>query len=177
MKTLLLASLFVSASGFAQTTWTETFKLPEGITHRALAAGYDCGTFGSTYVNAPADFVAHQVQYRQLAADKDLNKFVIEATYPGSEGESCTYGVYLNRNRDDKTLDFDHSKIVTTGAEGSCELGKTFIDGRMSRVTYEGSKRGLRYIATQVITDEANDVCESGNVRVVFDRRLEAVKK
>jgi hypothetical protein len=168
MKSLLIASVLFSGSVMAQDSWTETYKIPQGITYRARMAGFDCGEFGNKYVSAPSDFIANKIQYRQLAADKDLNIFLIEATYPSAMGESCLYGVYLDRNRDDKTLDFNHSIVSGEG----CEAGKEFLDHRMSKVTYEGSKRGLRYIATQVITDESNDVCESGNVRAVFDRRF-----
>jgi hypothetical protein len=171
MKTLLLASALLSTSAFAQ-VWTETFKLPESITYRAHAAGYDCGAFSSTYVSAPESFKAHKIEFKQLAADKDLNKFLFEAVYPGADGEVCTYGIYLDRSRDTKTLDFNHSVVKTAGSEEACLLGKDFLDSQLKSASYEASKRGLRYIAVQVIKDEQNDVCESGNVRIVFDRRF-----
>lgn len=172
MKNLILAAVLIAPSAWAQATWTETFKLPEGITYRALAAGYDCGTFGNSYVATPESFRAHNIQFRQLAADKDLNKFLFEATFTPSEEQTCTYGVYLDRNRDDKTLDFTHSLIVTNGDEQNCNPGKDFLDGQLKNVAYEGSKRGLRYVAVEVIKDEVNDVCTTNSVRIVFDRRL-----
>lgn len=172
MKTLLLATALISTSAFAQ-EWTETFKLPEGITHRAKAAGYDCGTFGSSYVETPESFRTRGVVFKQLAADKDLNKFLFEAVYPSTEGQTCTYGVYLDRSRDTKTLDFNHSVVKTEGSEEACADTKAFIDNQLTSANYEGSKRGLRYVAVNVIQDEANDVCESNTVRIVFDRRLE----
>jgi len=172
MKTLALTFALLTSAAFAQSTpWTETFRLPEGMTHRALAAGYDCGTFGDTYVPVPARFQAHNVVYRQLAADKDLNKFLIEATFTGSESNNCIIGVYLDRNRDDKTLDFTHAMIKTEGPEESCLEGKEFITQQMLHTVYEGSRRGLRYVAVQVM-DEANEVCAENTVRIVFDRRL-----
>ena len=171
MKFLMLATALISSNVMAQ-AWTETFKLPEGITFRARAAGYDCGTFGPTYVRTPETFRAHSIEFKQLAADKDLNKFLFEAIFPGSEGQTCTYGVYLDRSRDTKTLNFTHSVIAPEGLEEACFEGKNFLDTQLASVAYEGSKRGLRYVAVQVIKDQVNDVCEAGNVRVVFDRRF-----
>ena len=170
MKTLILATTLISSTAMAQ-SWTETYKLPEGITYRARMAGYDCGTFGNTYVEAPENFRAHKIEFKQLAADKDLNKFLFEAVYPGTEGNTCVYGIYLDRNRATKALDFTHSMVQTTGAEKSCLDTKAFLDQQLASVNYEASKRGIRYIAVQVMKEEPNDVCESGNVRAVFDRR------
>lgn len=172
MKTLLLATVLLSGASFAQ-DWSETFKLPEGITYRAAADGYDCGTFGpeTDYVPAPASFQSLGIEFKQLAADKDLNKFLFEAIFPGAEGQSCIYGIYLNRSRDTKTLDFDHSEIVSEGNPETCNIGKEFLDTQLASVGYEGSKRGLRYVAVDVMKDVNNEVCESGQVRIVFDRR------
>ena len=172
MKALLLATAMIASVNVMAQEWTETYKLPEGITFRARTSGYDCGTFTTNYVTAPDSFRSLNIQFKQLAADKDLNKFLFEAVYPGSEGNTCTYGVYLDRSRDTKTLDFTHSLIKTEGPEESCAETKAFIDEKLTSVAYEGSKRGIRYVAVQIIKDEVNDVCENGNVRVVFDRRL-----
>lgn len=172
MKILLTLSVLFSGSLMAQ-SWTETYKLPEGTTYRARAAGYDCGTFGNSYVAAPENFRSRQIEFKQLSADKDLNKFLFEAAYPGTQGHTCIYGIYLDRNRDDKTLDFTHSVVTTTeGMEDTCLDTQAFIDQELQSVAYEGSKRGLRYIAVQIVKETPNDVCESGNVRVVFDRRF-----
>jgi hypothetical protein len=172
MKAYLLPALFISLSAGAQTSnWTETFKLPEGMTYRARSAGFDCGQFRSTYVAKPNRF--KQIEFRQLAADKDLNKFLIEASFSGTEGQYCIYGAYLDRNRSSKTLDFTHSLIKTEGEEAGCMETQQFLDLQMSSMAYEGSRRGLRYIATQIINNESNEVCESGDVRIVFDRRFQ----
>ncbi|WPU64730.1 hypothetical protein [Peredibacter starrii] len=171
MKTLAILTLFASTTLMAQ-TWTETFKLPEGMTHRARTAGYDCGIFTSKYVSAPETFKSRSIEFKQLAADKDLNKFLFEAVYPGTEGQQCIYGIYLDRNRATKTLDFTHSLVVTAeGMEEGCKETQSFLDTELASVAYEPSKRGIRYIAVQIIKDTPNDVCENGNVRVVFDRR------
>ena len=157
----------------ANDTWTETFKLPEGTTYRAKAAGFDCGTFNHKYVQAPIEYRERQVEFKQLSADKDLNKFLFEAVYPAENGVTCTYGVFFDRSRDTKTLNLTHSAVVTTeGNEEACIAGQNFLDAQLTSLPYEGSKRGLRYIAAQILTETANDVCESGNVRIVFDRRL-----
>lgn len=88
MKFFLLAAALVSSNVMART------------------AGYDCGTFGPTYVGTPETFRGHHIKFKQLAADKDLNKFLFEAVFPGSKGQTCTYGVYLDLRRDTKTLDY-----------------------------------------------------------------------
>lgn len=172
MKLLAVLTLLTSTTLFAQ-SWTETYKLPEGTTHRARTAGYDCGTFGSTYVSAPENFKSRGIEFKQLSADKDLNKFLFEAYYPGTEGQQCVYGIFLDRSRATKTLDFTHSEVKTTeGMEEGCKDTQNFLDTELASVAYEASKRGIRYIAVQIVKDTANDVCESGNVRVVFDRRF-----
>jgi hypothetical protein len=167
MKTLFV--LVLTFSTLAHANWTETFKLPEGMTYRARTAGFDCGKFGNTYVSKPARF--DQIDFKQLAADNKLNKFLIEAEFLGSKDKKCIYGAFLDRNRNLKTLDFTHSLIHTEGDVRDCSEIQSFLDQQMSSMMYEGSKRGLRYIATQIITNETNEVCSSGNVRVVFDRR------
>ena len=171
MTTLFFMALTTTA--MANDTWTETFKLPQGTTHRAKMAGYDCGTFNNKYVQAPVEYLERQIEFKQLSADKDLNKFLFEAVYPSENGVACTYGVFFDRSRDTKTLDFTHSVVITTeGSEEACIAGQNFLDAQLTSLPYEGSKRGLRYIAAQILTETANDVCESGNVRIVFDRRL-----
>lgn len=165
MKSLLALAL-LSTSAFAQ-DWTETFKIPEGMTYRVKAAGYDCGTFGPKYVEAPVKMTEQNVTFRQLSADKDLNKFLIEATYPNANGEQCVYGAFFDRKRDGRTLDLTHS---LTQGEG-CEATQTFLDAQFASSPYEASKRGIRYIAVNVM-NESNEVCESGIVRMVFDRRM-----
>lgn len=172
MKTVLFLATALIATNVMAQEWTETFKLPEGITFRARTAGYDCGTFTTNYVTAPESFRALNIQFKQLAADKDLNKFLFEAVYPGSEGNTCTYGVYFDRSRDTKTLDFNHSLIKTEGSDESCSEAKAFLDEKLASVAYEASKRGIRYVGVEILKDEVNDVCENGTVRVVFDRRL-----
>lgn len=174
MKAFILGLSVLSTGVFAN-EWTETFKLPEGMTYRARMAGYDCGTFvtsPSGYVKTPIKFSEAKVEFKQLAADKDLNKFLIEAVYPGTEGHTCVYGVYLDRHRETKTLNFTHSLIESSeGMEEQCEETRRLIDGQFLASPYEASKRGIRYIAVDVV-QESNEVCESGTVRAVFDRRF-----
>lgn len=172
MKTMILALSLFSTAAFAQ-EWTETFKLPEGMTYRARMAGYDCGKFTTKYVSAPENVRSTTLVFRQLAADKDLNKFLIEGEYPGTEGQICKIGLYLDRNRETKTLDFTHSLLGT--AEG-CDGQRSNIEALLTSAAYEPSPRGIRYLAVNVLTDTANDVCESGTVRAVFDRRLVPAK-
>lgn len=172
MKSALIIGLLSLSNTVVADEWKETYKLPEGTTYRARAVGFDCGTFGNKYVEAPQDYREHQVQFKQLSADKDLNKFLFEAVYPSTEGNACIYGVFFDRSRETKTLNFTHSIVKTEGSEEACLATKNFLDAELVSLPYEGSKRGLRYIAAQILTETANDVCESGNVRIVFDRRF-----
>lgn len=175
MKTIFLAFAFLTVQAYAQ-VWTETYKLPEGTTFRARTAGYDCGRFitsTESYVATPEVLSSRRIEFKQLSADKDLNKFLFEAEFPSSNGEICIYGIFLDRNRETKTLDFTHSLITTIDMPEACAETKEFLDTQLKSVQYEGSKRGLRYVAVQVIKDTTNEVCESNNVRVVFDRRYE----
>ena len=173
MKAFMLLAL-VSFGASAQ-TWTETYKLPEGTTFRARTAGYDCGTFitpGQKYVEAPENFRSRNIEFKQLSADKDLNKFLFEAEYPGTDGEKCIYGIFLDRSRETKTLDFTHSLVTTKGSEEACLDTKAFIDNELRSNAYEASKRGIRYVAVEIVKDTPNEVCETRSVRVVFDRRF-----
>lgn len=172
MKHFLFTLTLLSTGAFAQ-EWTETFKLPEGMTFRARMAGYDCGKFTTNYVAAPENVRSTGLSFRQLAADKDLNKFLIEGEYPGLEGQLCKIGLFLDRSRETKTLDFTHSLVdAPEGLEDGCEETRVAIEGLLTSAAYEPSPRGIRYLAVNVLTDTANDVCESGTVRAVFDRRL-----
>lgn len=166
MKYLLLIGAFLASSAYA-----ETFKLPEGMTYRARGAGYDCGTFTTSYKPAPELIKEREITFVQAAADKSIRKFLIEATFPGATGELCTYGAFLDRDKENGVLNLTESLIVTEGAEEDCADGIQFLDERLTSVKYEASKRGYRFIAFQLFYDEANDVCENGNVRIVFDRR------
>ncbi len=174
MKTLILAAALFSTGVIAQ-EWTETFKLPEGTTFRARGVGYDCGTFittTETYVRAPQVIIDKNIDFKQFAADKDLNKFLIEIEYPGSTGEKCIYGMFLDRDRDNKALNFTHSQLKTAGSDESCLETKDFLDNEYRVLPYEASKRGIRFVAVTLVQDTANEVCESGTVRTVFDRRF-----
>ena len=166
MKLIALSLLVLSTSVMA-----ETFKLPAGITFRAKGVGYDCGEFSTApYKPAPKDYAEKKINFLQLAADKDLNTFLIEATFPNTEGEQCIYGAFFNRSRDSKTLDLDHSELVTTADPFSCAETIAFLDKSLSSVKYFASKRGIRFIAVELL-NEQNEICENNNVRVVFDRR------
>ena len=164
MKNLFLIALLVS-----QTALADTFDLPEGITFRARGVGYDCGEFFTDFKSAPLDYKERAVDFVQLAADKDLNAFVSELKYPGTHGEVCSYGIYFRRERDTKTLNFERSEIVATNVE-NCLEKKEWLDDQLSSVKYYASKRGIRFIALE-LPKVNNDICESGTVRTVFDRR------
>lgn len=165
MKLIALSLLVLSTSVMA-----ETFKLPAGTTHRARGVGYDCGEFTTDYKAAPAVYAERQVNFLQFSADKDLNTFLIEATFPGSNGAQCIYGVFFNRSRETKTLNLDHSELVTTGSSQDCADTISWMDKKLQSVKYYASKRGIRYIAVEVL-NEKNNVCENNIVRTVFDRR------
>ena len=166
MKFITLSLLVISSSVMA-----ETFKLPAGITFRAKGVGYDCGEFTSdAYKPAPKAYAEKNINFLQLAADKDLNTFLIEASFPNAEGVECIYGAFFNRSRDSKTLDLDHSELVSAAEASSCAETVDFLDKNLSSVKYFASKRGIRFIAVELL-NEQNEICENNNVRTVFDRR------
>ena len=165
MKFIALPLLMLST-----TVMAETFKLPAGITFRAKGVGYDCGEFTTDYKPAPKIYAEKNINFLQLSADKDLNTFLIEATFPNQDGVNCIYGAFFNRSRDSKTLDLDHSELVTSASPESCQETINFLDKNLSSVKYFASKRGIRYIAVELL-NESNEVCENNNVRMVFDRK------
>lgn len=165
MRLIALSLLVLSTSVMA-----ETFKLPAGTTFRAKGVGYDCGEFTTDYKPAPKVYAEKHINFLQLSADKDLNTFLIEATFPNQDGVECIYGAFFNRSRDSKTLDLDHSELVTTASPESCQETIDFLDKNLSSVKYFASKRGIRYIAVELL-NEANEVCENNTVRTIFDRK------
>ena len=170
MKLIALSLLVLST-----TVMAETFKLPAGITFRAKGVGFDCGEFtNDPYKPAPIAYAEKNINFIQLAADKDLNTFLIEAIFPNDAGIECTYGAYFNRSRDSKTLDLDHSELITVADADadadSCAETVAFLDKNLSSIKYFASKRGIRFIAIELLNGP-NEVCENNNVRAVFDRR------
>ena len=164
MKKLFLAALFVAGPVLA-----DTFNLPEGITFRAKGVGYDCGEFFTDFKTAPEEFAAKNINFVQLAADKDLNAFVSELSYT-NDADTCSYGVYWRRDRDTKTLNFERSEIIAQNNSANCADTKEWLDNQLATVIYYASKRGIRFIALELPVVK-NNICESGVVRTVFDRR------
>ncbi len=161
----------IIATSFA--TQAETFKLPMGTTFRAAADGYDCGSFGpeDEYVNAPLEYEAREISFFQLSADKELNHFLIELTYPSEVGTLCTYGVFFDRNRETKRLDFSYSQLVAESETQVCETTRQWLDAEFSSVAYEASRRGFRYVAITLKESAQAQACASATTRIVFDRR------
>lgn len=153
-----------------QPLMADTFDLPEGITFRAQGVGYDCGEFFTEFKSAPQEYKDRNVEFVKLAADKDLNAFVSELSYQTVSGDSCSYGVYFRRDRDTKTMIFEQSKILAKNDPINCLETKEWLDQQLSSVKYYASKRGIRFIALELLNVK-NDICESGIVRTVFDRR------
>nr|BDT28603.1 hypothetical protein BHI3_20690 [Bacteriovorax sp. HI3] len=162
--------LFLALMLLSTTAMAEVFKLPAGITFRAKGVGYDCGEFFTEYKPAPKKYADQKITFLQLAADKDLNTFLVEGTFPGTDGGLCTFGLFLNRSRDTKSMEIDHTEVVSTGNVEACFETKNWIDDNMSSMKYYASKRGIRFIAFEVMNEE-NDVCPNNTVRAVFDRR------
>lgn len=157
----------------ATTATAEVFKLPMGTTFRAKADGFDCGTFGpeADYVVAPASFGEKEITFGQLSADKELNHFLIELSFPSETGANCTYGAFFIRNREAVRLDFDYSNLVSDVDASECASVSTWLDNNLTSLPYEASKRGFRYVAVSLVDNAPAELCESGVVRVVFDRR------
>lgn len=145
----------------------------EQTTHRVTGIGYDCGEFfKGTTEKAPKLFEDNKIEFTRLDADKDLNDFLIHAKSQIGD-VTCEYGIFLNRERSDKTLNLTKLESTTSSLDSLsvCEEKISLLTEIFSKANYYASKRGIRYIAVDVINGE-NDVCTSGNVRAVFDRRL-----
>ena len=171
MTALILA--MVSANVLANADLEKQIEL-SSTTHRVKSIGYDCGEFFQGTVEAPSVISSKNIELTRLDADKDLNIFLVKATF-SAENETCYYGVFLDRSRETKTLDFNHSVLLSTNGTPSekCVANQNYLDELFKSSSYYVSKRGIRYIAVDVIQGE-NEVCsESQNVRAVFDRRLE----
>ena len=151
----------------------ETFKLPQGTTYRAQADGVDCGVFGpeDQYVVLPHDYQIRGINFTQLSADKDLNQFLVELSFTAKDQSQCIYGAFFERNRETKRLELIYSELEATGSKIVCSTTSEWLDQQLFNVPYEASRRGFRYVAITIVEDTPNDVCTSGNVRFVFDRR------
>lgn len=172
-KMIALVFAMISTSVMANADLEKQIEL-SSTTHRVKNIGYDCGEFFQGTVEAPAVISSKNIQLTRLDADKDLNNFLVKATF-NLEGETCYYGVFLDRSRETKTLNFNHSVLLSTNTNPSekCLENQKYLDEVFKSSSYYVSKRGIRYIAVDVIQGE-NEVCsESQNVRAVFDRRVE----
>lgn len=168
MKTLLM---LLAVMSFSTVAVAETYKLPAGTTFRAYGIGYDCGEFFKGQVEAPREYASKEINFTQFSADKDLNTFLIEATYPAKNGEGqCIYGAFFNRDRESKKLNLDYSLLTKTHESSECSEEFDWLNNKLTSVNYYASKRGIRYIAVDAVLGE-NDVCSSNQVRMVFDRR------
>lgn len=171
MKKLIMTMLLLSTPTLAQ-----VWELPTNTTYRVKATGFDCGEFirryKVEYTGTPKIIADAGISFDLLTADKDLNVFGIETSWTSQTGEQCLFGLFFNRARETRTLDLDFTKEKNSGDGSSCLAGQNLLKEKLVSSAYEGSKRGIRYLAVDLL-NEKNDVCESGKVRLIFDRRAE----
>ncbi|WP_372656189.1 hypothetical protein [Halobacteriovorax sp.] len=158
-----------------QPVFSQHFSLPSGITYRAYATHYDCGEFGEVKAEAPEVLSLLNTKFTFLAADKRINDFLIELNTTHEDEVVCHYGVYLKRNRDDRTLYFESSVVEATSEDYNCDGIKSDLDGLLQALPYEGSRRGLRYLAT-TLNSLDSATCVDASTRIVFDRRYTPIK-
>ncbi|WP_372656167.1 hypothetical protein [Halobacteriovorax sp.] len=169
-KLILLASFAVFQAAYSQ-----HFTLPNGTTYRAFATHYDCGEFGEIKADTPDLLVQLNTKFTYLAADKRINDFLIELNTMEEDKVACFYGVYLKRSREDRTL-YYQSSVIESAIEGfDCESVKSDLDGLLQALPYEGSRRGLRYLAT-TLNSLDSATCVDASTRIVFDRRYTPIK-
>ncbi|WP_412471853.1 hypothetical protein [Halobacteriovorax sp. RT-1-4] len=171
MKKLILLVTLLTNPVSAQ-----IWPLPTGTTYIVKGTGYDCGKFISRYkveyTNTPKVFSDRGIQFDLLTADSDLNVFSIETSWKTLSGQTCQYGLFFNRARETRTLDLDYTKSQTNGNPEECLGNENFLKTKLHSSAYEASKRGIRYIAVDILNEE-NEVCESDRVRLIFDRRAQ----
>ncbi len=171
MKTLILLASFA----VFQPVFSQHFQLPSGTTYRAYATHFDCGKFGEVKAETPEVLTNLNTKFTFLVADKRINDFLIESNTTLDGEVVCHYGVYLKRSREDKTLYYESSVIESVNDTFNCESIKSELDGLLQSLPYEGSRRGLRYLATTLHNIDSSS-CEEGATRVVFDRRYTSKK-
>ncbi len=164
MKYFIL--LLISVSALAN----DNFKVPTGTTYRVKGIGYDCGEFFKEIKDAPIQYSERGVTFDKLYADKDLNIFVIETSFPGISGNLCTYGLFYKRERATKTFELSYGDLLDTNTHQDCAWQVDFLNNKLSSMNYYPSKRGIRYLAIDVLNEE-NNICDGNQVRAVFDRR------
>ncbi|EQC46086.1 hypothetical protein [Bacteriovorax sp. Seq25_V] len=164
MKCFIL--LLVAVSALA----SDNFKVPTGTTYRVKGIGYDCGEFFKDIKEAPLQYSERAIAFDKLYADKDLNIFVIETSFPGISGNLCTYGLFYQRERATKTFELSYGELLETNTEEDCLEQIEFLNIKIKSMKYYPSKRGIRYLAVDVLNEE-NNICEGNQVRAVFDRR------
>lgn len=171
MKTII----FLASLSMFQSVFSQHFQLPSGTTYRAFATHYDCGSFGEVRAEQPQALAALNTKFTFLAADKRINDFLIELNTTKDGEVACYYGVYLKRNREDRTLYYESSVIEAVNESIDCDGIKSDLDILLDKLPYEGSRRGLRYLAATLNNIEST-TCIDGSTRVVFDRRYTPIK-
>ncbi|MFG1501288.1 hypothetical protein ABMA70_13860 [Halobacteriovorax sp. XZX-3] len=169
MKKLILLVTLLSSPAIAQ-----IWPLPTGTTYLVKGTGYDCGTFISRYkveyTTTPKLFSDAGINFDLLTADSDLNVFSIESSWVTTSGQTCNFGLFFNRARETRTLELDYTKSMTDGDASKCVANEELLKSKLQSSAYEASKRGIRYIAVDIL-NEKTEVCDGERVRLIFDRR------
>ncbi|EPZ49228.1 hypothetical protein M902_0893 [Bacteriovorax sp. BAL6_X] len=171
MKRLFLLTILIASSVSAQ-----IWPLPTGTTYFVKGTGYDCGEFIKRYkveyTTTPKLFSEKGINFDLLTADSDLNVFSIETSWNTESGQHCQFGLFFNRARETRTLDLDYTKSKSNGSAQACLENEMLIKSKLQSAKYEASKRGIRYIAVDILNEE-NEVCDGTRVRLIFDRRAQ----
>ncbi|MFG1492849.1 hypothetical protein [Halobacteriovorax sp. ZH4_bin.1] len=171
MKRLFLLTILLASSVSAQ-----IWPLPTGTTYFVKGTGYDCGQFirryKVEYTTTPKVFLDKGIKFHLLTADSDLNVFSIETSWNTESGQLCQFGLFFNRARETRTLDLDYTKSQTNGSPEACIENEELLKSKLQSSSYEASKRGIRYIAVDILNEE-NEVCDANRVRLIFDRRAQ----
>ncbi|MFG1486345.1 hypothetical protein [Halobacteriovorax sp. RZ-2] len=171
MKNLILLVTLLTNPVSAQ-----IWPLPTGTTYFVKGTGYDCGEFirryKVEYTTTPKVFSEKGIKFDLLTADSDLNVFSIESSWNTESGQTCHFGLFFNRARETRTLDLDYTKSQTNGSPEACLENEELLKSKLQSSAYEASKRGIRYIAVDILNEE-NEVCDGNRVRLIFDRRAQ----
>jgi hypothetical protein len=143
--------------------------------HEAFTAdfhGFDCGSYTQKPIEAPAVIQERQIEFFKMSTDKKLTNFLVQASYPGMNGEECTTAIMLKRNKKTFKMHFVFAKSVSTTEDVShCEDTQKFLESIL-KVNYYGATHGnYEFVGLELDGDLVPTECSASfPAQLVFKR-------